>query len=81
MDEDSFRLIFEDGTMIRKKYEARIEVVTVFGPGPNEFTRYPQDIDPIDISAEEKQRLVGLMLQGGLPPHTGAQIDQSEEKK
>lgn len=45
-DEDAFRLIFEDGTMIRRRYEARNELVTFTGPDSDDFTRYPDDLEP-----------------------------------
>jgi len=81
MDKDSFRLIFEDGTMIRKKYEARIEVVTFLGPGPNEFTRYPQDLDPMDLTIEEHKRIVASLFGGKLPADIEAQMDEEERIK
>ncbi len=43
-DEDSFRLIFDDGTMIRRKYELANELVNFWGPEPDAFTSYPNHL-------------------------------------
>ncbi|MGH6822560.1 MAG: hypothetical protein ACRECP_03595 [Methylocella sp.] len=41
MDEDSFRLTFEDGAMIRCKYKKAYDFVKVWGPNPFCETGYP----------------------------------------
>lgn len=62
MDEESFRIIFEDGTIIRRKFELRNEVVNVWGPGPNEFTRYPDDLGDSGVTPEMKQAILNAIF-------------------
>jgi hypothetical protein len=45
MDSDSCRILFEDGTIVRRKYELATELVVVWGPGGDEITPYPSSID------------------------------------
>jgi hypothetical protein len=46
MDEESFRLIFSDGTTLKRKYERANELIKVWGPEPNYFTSYPDCLGP-----------------------------------
>ncbi|MGH6857403.1 MAG: hypothetical protein ACRECP_07140 [Methylocella sp.] len=48
MDEDSFRLTFEDGAMIRCKYEKSYDFVTVSGPDPTCEAGYPSALHYIN---------------------------------
>jgi len=62
MDEDSFRLNFEDGAMIRAKNKKAYDFVTVYGPDPRCETGYPSAIylhmvDPDEVEAMRKMIL------------------------
>jgi hypothetical protein len=48
MDEDSFRLSFEDGAMIRCKYKKAYDFVTVWGPDPGCEAGYPSALHYIN---------------------------------
>jgi hypothetical protein len=48
MDEDSFRLSFEDGAMIRCKYKKAYDFVTVWGPDPSCEAGYPSALHYIN---------------------------------
>jgi hypothetical protein len=60
MDHESCRILFEDGTIVRRKYEPGIELVNVWGPGKDEFTSYPNHIEPGrgSVDFEEVKRFI-----------------------
>ena len=62
MDEDYFRIAFEDGTIIRRKFEPRPEVVNFWGPGPDNFTSYPNVLDDSPVTPEMKQAILNAVI-------------------
>jgi len=48
MDDDSFRLTFEDGAMIRAKNKKSYDFVTVWGPDPSCEAGYPSALHYIN---------------------------------
>ncbi|MGO8845600.1 MAG: hypothetical protein ACLQFI_09750 [Methylocella sp.] len=66
MDEDSFRLNFEDDAMIRAKNKKAYDFVTVYGPDPRCETGYPTAIylHMVDPEVMEAMR---VMMEGPYP--------------
>jgi hypothetical protein len=64
MDDDSFRLIFEDGTVLRRKYELANSLVEVWGPDRDNFTPYPQAL--VEPSPEAREMMEALKRKFGL---------------
>ena len=62
MDEESFRIIFEDGTIIRRRFEPHNEVVNFWGPGLDEFTSYPNVLDDSPVTPEMKQAILNAIF-------------------
>jgi hypothetical protein len=46
MDEESCRILFDDGSIVRRKYEPNQHLAEVWGPGGDEFSDYPAILDP-----------------------------------
>ena len=71
MDEDSFRLTFEDGAMIRCKNMKSYDFVKVWGPDPRCETGYPTALGTPDPKIMEAMR---QMMEGPGPKMFGDYI-------
>jgi hypothetical protein len=61
LDYDSFRLIFDDWTILRQKFGLTDSLVEIWGPEPNAFTSYPQVV--LDLNPEAKRMVEALKRQ------------------
>lgn len=65
MDMESCRILFADGTILRRKYE-RAPLADIWGPEPDNFSSYPENIMDRTAMTDDERKL--LMMGGKEEP-------------
>jgi hypothetical protein len=60
MDDESCCILFDDGTIVRRKFEPNQYLAEIWGPGDNEYSDYPANLDTSapKYTADEIQSLL-----------------------